>query len=97
MRHVRTSKDNIMRDYDDYLDDDSDDAPRRGLGTLASLALLGAVALLVAPAVKSITRKWRVRHPRAAQEAGIDESLEETYPASDPPAQRYVDIPENRR
>jgi len=86
-----------MRDYDDYLDDDSHDAPRRGLGTLGSLALLGAVALIAAPAIKSITRKWRVRHPHAALEAGIDESLDETYPASDPPAHRYFDIPENRR
>lgn len=86
-----------MRDYDDYLDDDSDDSPRRGLGTLGSLALLGAVALIAAPAIKSITRKWRVRHPHAAQESAIDEALDETYPASDPPAARYVDIPDNRR
>ena len=87
-----------MRDYDeDYLDEDSDTAPRQGLGTLGSLALIGAVALIAAPAVKSIARKWRVRHPVAAQEAAIDESLEETYPASDPPASRYVDVPENRR
>lgn len=86
-----------MRDYDDSLDDDSDAAPRRGLGTLGSLALIGAVALIAAPAIKSIARKWRVRHPLAAQEAAIDESLDETYPASDPPASRYVDVPDNRR
>jgi hypothetical protein len=87
-----------MRDYDeDYLDEVSDNAPRQGLGTLRSLALIGAVALIAAPAIKSFARKWRVRHPLAAQEAAIDESLEETYPASDPPASRYVDVPENRR
>lgn len=86
-----------MRDYDDdYLDDDLDAAPR-GLGTLGSLALIGAIALIAAPAIKGISRKWRVRHPLAALEAAIDESLDETYPASDPPASRYVDVPDNRR
>jgi hypothetical protein len=59
--------------------------------------LLGALALIAVPAIKGIARRWRVHHPMAACEDEIDESLKETYPASDPPAMRYVDIPVNRR
>ena len=32
-----------------------------------------------------------------ADEASVDESLKDTFPASDAPAGRYVDIPSNRR
>ena len=59
--------------------------------------LLGALALIAAPAIKGIARRYRVRHPLAADEDQVDESLKETYPASDPPATRYIDIPSNRR
>ena len=65
--------------------------------TIETLVLLGAMALLAAPACKGIARRWRIRHPLAASEPMLDESLKETYPASDPPATRYIDIPVNRR
>ena len=76
---------------------DFDEPPRRSSrGVVESLLLLGALALIAAPAIKGIARRWRIRNPIAATEARIDESLKETYPASDPPATRYVDIPSNR-
>jgi len=65
--------------------------------TLRTLALVAACALLVMPACCSISRRWRVRYPRAMREAAVDEALKGTFPASDPPASRYVDIPRNRR
>lgn len=93
-----------MRDYerddDDDLDDLDDYPPRRrgsALGAVESILLLGALALIAMPAVKGIARRYRVRNPIARDEESVDESLKETYPASDPPAQRYVDIPVNRR
>ena len=91
-----------MRDYerdDDDIDLEYDEAPRRrsALDTVESVLLLGALALIATPAIKGITRRYRVRHPAAACEMEVDKSLKDTYPASDPPAQRYVDIPINRR
>jgi hypothetical protein len=65
--------------------------------TLGKLALAGAVALIAAPAIKRLTQRWALSHPQARKEPAIDESLRDTYPASDPPASRYVDIPINRR
>jgi hypothetical protein len=95
-----------MRDHERY-DEDLDYAyeseapsgPRRrsALDTVESVLLLGALALIATPAIKGIARRYRVRHPAAACEPQVDESLKDTYPASDPPAQRYVDIPINRR
>lgn len=70
---------------------------RSALDLVETLALLGALGLIAAPAVKGVARRWRIRHPAAMREAAIDESLEETFPASDPPATRYVDIPDNRK
>jgi hypothetical protein len=41
---------------------------------------------------------WRTRQRVAAQDdARVDRNLEGTYPASDPPAPHFVDIPVNRR
>ena len=69
----------------------------RLLGALETVALVGAAVLITMPAWKGISRRWRLRHPRAATEAMIDEALEETFPASDPPATRSFEIPVNRR
>jgi len=71
--------------------------PRSHRRTLETAALLGAAALVAWPAAKSIAQRWRVRNPKAKCEPAIDKSLKDTYPASDPPAQRFVDIPINRR
>ncbi|WP_129775800.1 hypothetical protein [Peristeroidobacter soli] len=99
-----------MRDYERYRDDDDDlddddwisDAGRSRRRSAAfdaaeSILLLGALALIAMPAIKGIARRYRVRNPIAADEAMVDESLKETFPASDAPASRYVDIPVNRR
>lgn len=94
-----------MRDYERYDDDDLDDddfddyVPRRrsALDVVESVLLLGALALIAMPAIRGIARRYRIRNPTAACEDQIDESLKETFPASDAPAHRYVDIPVNRR
>jgi hypothetical protein len=88
-----------MRD-ERYADDFDDYEPvrrRSVFDAVESVVLLGALALIATPAIRGIARRYRVRNPAAACEAQIDESLKETYPASDPPATRYVDIPSNRR
>jgi hypothetical protein len=70
---------------------------RSGFDVLETLAAVGAAVLISVPAWRGIARRWRIRHPRAMSERAIDKALDDTYPASDPPASRYVDIPENRR
>lgn len=81
---------------EDYYDEP---APRgRGIsGAVETILLAGALALIVAPAVRNITRRWRLKHPVAQAETAIDKSLKDSFPASDPPASRYFDIPVNRR
>ncbi len=76
-----------------------DTPPRRSsaFDVLETIALVGAIGLIVSPALKGIVHRWRLRHPEATSEAAVDESLVETFPASDPPASRFVDIPENRK
>ncbi|HWK75222.1 MAG TPA: hypothetical protein VNQ81_13180 [Povalibacter sp.] len=76
---------------------ESDERRRAGLDLVQSIAMIGALGLIAMPAIKGIARRWRILYPRAASEQAIDESLDKTYPASDPPASRYVDIPGNRR
>jgi hypothetical protein len=70
---------------------------RATLDVLETVALLSAAVLIAVPAYRGISRRWRVRNPRARSEVAIDRQLQDTYPASDPPASRYVDIPVNRR
>jgi hypothetical protein len=60
-------------------------------------ALISVAVLIALPVCLGIARRWRIRHPKAEREPAIDQALEDTFPASDPPAQRYVDIPVNRR
>ena len=93
-----------MRDHERYDEDFEPEyesrPPRRrrsALDTIESVLLLGALALIAMPAIKGIARRYGVQHPAAAHEPEVDESLKETFPASDPPAARYVDIPVNRR
>jgi hypothetical protein len=70
---------------------------RSGTGTFSKLLLLSAISALAYPTAKEIYRRWRIKYPLASAEPEIDTALQQTYPASDPPASRYVDIPENRR
>jgi hypothetical protein len=90
-----------MRHYEREDEDDLGDyVPRRrrsAYDAVESILLLGALALIAMPAIKGIARRYRIRNPVAADDDMIDESLKETFPASDPPAHRYVDIPTNRR
>jgi hypothetical protein len=72
-------------------------AETRRFALLETVALLGAAVLIAAPACSGIARRWRLRHPRARSETAIDKQLKDTFPASDPPASRYFDIPANRR
>jgi hypothetical protein len=69
----------------------------RSTKMLGTLVLVGALALIALPALKRLGRRWTVTHPQAKKEPAIDKSLKDTYPASDPPASRYFDIPVNRR
>ncbi len=87
-----------MRDYSsEYLDDNlyrSGDA--RSSDTLRLLAIVGAVALIAAPMIGMCARNFRARREQAKAEPEIDKTIADTFPASDPPASRYFDIPENR-
>lgn len=67
------------------------------LDALETLALIGALGLIVTPAIRGISYRWRVKNPVARGEDAVDEALQETFPASDPPAGRFFDIPENRK
>jgi hypothetical protein len=73
------------------------EARHSALDLLETVALLGAAVLIAMPAYKGIVRHWRLRHPIAKTEPAIDKQLKDTFPASDPPASRYFDIPVNRR
>ena len=73
------------------------DFTRSGAGTFSRLLLVSAIGAIAYPAAREIYRRWRIKHPVATAEPEIDTALQQTFPASDPPASRYVDIPENRR
>lgn len=73
------------------------EARRTTFDLLETVALLSAAVLIATPACRGIARRWRLKHPRARSERAIDRQLNDTYPASDPPASRYFDIPVNRR
>jgi hypothetical protein len=79
------------------MDDYEPEYERSGFDFVETVFLFGAIALIAAPAVKGILRQWRTKHPVAHEEHAIDKSLKDSFPASDPPASRYFDIPENRR
>jgi hypothetical protein len=92
-----------MRDYaTDYSADysDWDDAYSSRTGnwkSLQTIALVGAIALIATPVIRSLLERRRSSQFAAIEEPAIDKTLKDTYPASDPPASRYFDIPENRR
>ena len=67
------------------------------LDLVENVALLGALGLIMMPALRGIGSRWRMKRPTALREPAVDESINDTFPASDPPASRYFDIPANRR
>lgn len=81
----------------DYYEDHAASQGRGLAGAAETVLLLGALALIALPAINSIARRWRVKHPLARAEKAIDKSLKDSFPASDPPGSRYFDIPVNRR
>lgn len=64
---------------------------------LGATAIAVGVALLAWPAVRSMMQRRGTRQAAAKSEPAIDKTLKDTYPASDPPASRYFDIPVNRQ
>jgi hypothetical protein len=82
---------------DDALNEYEPAYDRHRFDLLETVFLCGAIALIASPAIKGVLRQWRTKHPLAKLEPAIDRSLKDSYPASDPPASRYFDIPENRR
>jgi hypothetical protein len=77
-------------DYNPYAETE------RGSDALRTVALLGAMALIAAPAIVSFARRWKQQQNVAQSEPAVDKTLKDSFPASDPPASRYFDIPENR-
>lgn len=69
----------------------------RGTSVVRSLLLLGAVGLIAAPFVRNLRSRWNVQKESARTEAAVDKTLKDTFPASDPPASQYFDIPSNRQ
>ncbi|MFL6549585.1 MAG: hypothetical protein ACJ8OJ_12885 [Povalibacter sp.] len=67
------------------------------LDLVEKLALLGALGLILSPALRGIGSRWHKKRPTALKDAAVDDSIKDTFPASDPPASRYFDIPVNRR
>ena len=69
----------------------------RGTGLARSLLFLGAVGLIAAPLVRNLRSRWQIQKDTARTEAAVDKPLQDTFPASDPPASQYFDIPANRQ
>ncbi|HEY8537926.1 MAG TPA: hypothetical protein VIL28_03605 [Steroidobacteraceae bacterium] len=80
---------------EDWVAGPSAESSGRGLGALRALALIGGVALIAAPLIASFVRHRRDR--QRPSEPEIDNALKGTFPASDPPASHYYDIPVNRQ
>ncbi len=89
-----------MRNYNPSLESDYgpyDEPSVSSLDGVRTIALLGAIALIAAPAITTMLRRRRSSQEHEAGEPAVDKTLKDSYPASDPPASRYFDIPENRR
>lgn len=73
------------------------DAERTSGLSFAQKALIaGAIGLCVAPAVQALTRRRHAQLAVQKTEDKIDKTLKDSFPASDPPASHFVDIPSNR-
>ena len=68
------------------------------LSTAQKVFLAGAVALAAQPAIRILSQRLRRNNTDEAMlEKSVDKTLKDTFPASDPPASHYYDIPVNRR
>jgi hypothetical protein len=47
--------------------------------------------------IKSLRERWAVQKTTARTESVADKTLKDSFPASDPPASQYFDIPVNRQ
>ena len=74
---------------------------RGGRGSVYTVArkllVIGAVGFLVAPMVKAAGKRLIKKKELAQDDARVDKNLQDTFPASDPPASHFVDIPVNRQ
>lgn len=62
-----------------------------------TILVVGAIGLLAAPFIKAFMCRRTTQQEFDKADAKVDKSLKETFPASDPPAQHFTDIPVNRR
>ncbi len=68
-----------------------------GHSAWGALFVGSAIGLLLTPAVMAFVRHSSRRTERDAIDARVDRNLKDTFPASDPPAPHFVDIPVNRQ
>jgi hypothetical protein len=89
-----------MRNYSPSFESDYgpyDEPATSSFDSVRTFAMLGAIALIAAPAITTMMRRWRSNQELIESEPSVDKTLKDSFPASDPPASRYFDIPENRR
>ena len=68
------------------------------LNTTQKVLLAGAVALAAQPAIRILSHRLkRAQNDEGTLEKSLDKALKDTFPASDPPASHYYDIPVNRQ
>ena len=67
------------------------------LNATQKVLLAGAVALAAQPVIRMLSHKLRRVRDEQMLEKSVDKTLKDTFPASDPPASHYYDIPVNRR
>jgi hypothetical protein len=68
------------------------------LSPAQKVLLAGAVALVAQPAIRILSQRLRrTQDEGSTLEKSVDKTLKDTFPASDPPASHYYDIPVNRR
>ena len=69
----------------------------RGPRLARSLLFVGALGLIASPLIQSLRQRWATQKTTARSESVADKTLKDSFPASDPPASQYFDIPVNRQ